>query len=48
MALIYADLTLANPAKEELKPINARALVDTGALFLCITAHIATIEAKGI
>ncbi len=42
MGLIYADLTLANPVKDELAPISARALVDTGALFLCIPAHIAT------
>ena len=42
MGLIYADVILANPAKDELGPINARALVDTGALFLCIPAHIAT------
>ncbi len=42
MGLIYADLELANPAKEELIPIKARALVDTGALFLCIPEHIAT------
>ena len=42
MGLIYADLTLANPSKDELQPIKAKALVDTGALFLCIPAHIAT------
>src|SRR3954469_20201612 len=42
MGLIYADLEISNPAKDELTPIKARALVDTGALFLCIPAHIAT------
>ncbi len=42
MGLIYADLEIANPSKEELTSIKARALVDTGALFLCIPEHIAT------
>ncbi len=42
MGLIYADLILANPADDTLSGISARALVDTGALFLCIPAHIAT------
>jgi len=42
MGLIYADLTLANPGKTELAPIHAQALVDTGALFLCIPQHICT------
>ena len=42
MELIYADLEILNPANETLTPIAAKALVDTGALFLCIPAHIAT------
>ena len=42
MGLIYADLLITNPAKEELAGIKAKALVDTGALFLCIPSHIAT------
>src|SRR5271166_5255829 len=42
MGLIYADLLLANPSNDDLLPINATALVDTGALFLCIPAHIAS------
>jgi len=42
MGLIYADLELANPTKEDVASIKARARVDTGALFLCIPAHIAT------
>lgn len=41
MGQIYADLILANPAKENLHSITANALVDTGALFLCIPEHIA-------
>jgi clan AA aspartic protease len=39
---MYADLLLANPAKEDFEPIQSRALVDTGVLFLCIPQHIAT------
>lgn len=42
MGLIYADLLIANPAHDELSPISAKALVNTGALFLCIPQHIAT------
>lgn len=36
MRQIYADLILANPAKENLNSITTNALVDTGALLLCI------------
>jgi len=41
MGLIYADLSIANPRKPELKPMHVRALADTGALHLCIPKHIA-------
>lgn len=41
MGLIYADLSIANPRKPELKPMQVRALADTGALHLCIPKHIA-------
>jgi clan AA aspartic protease len=41
MGLIYADLSLANPRKPELKPMQVRALADSGALHLCIPEHIA-------
>jgi len=41
MGLIYADLSLANPRKPELKPMQVRALADSGALHLCIPQHIA-------
>ncbi len=41
MGLIYADLSLANPRKPELKPMQVRALADSGALHLCIPKHIA-------
>jgi clan AA aspartic protease len=42
MGLIYANLKISNPVNESLSPITAKALVDKGALFLCIPAHIAT------
>jgi len=41
MGITYADLRLANDAREELDEINASAVVDTGALHLCIPQHIA-------
>jgi clan AA aspartic protease len=41
MGLSYADLSLANPRKPELKPMQVRALADSGALHLCIPKHIA-------
>src|SRR4030067_2061970 len=41
MGLIYASITISNPVKQGLEPIEARSLVDTGALHLCIPEHIA-------
>ncbi len=41
MGLIHADLSLSNPRKPELKPMQVRALADSGALHLCIPKHIA-------
>lgn len=41
MGQIYADIQVSNPAKSELRPIETKALVDTGALFLCLPQHIA-------
>lgn len=41
MGLIFADIRLSNPYDEQLQPIDSKALVDTGALFLCIPEHIA-------
>lgn len=41
MGIIYADLRLGNQARPDLEEINASALVDTGALHLCIPEHIA-------
>jgi clan AA aspartic protease len=41
MGHLYAEISLANPRKPELKPVVVKALVDTGALMLCIPEHIA-------
>ena len=41
MGITYADLRLANQARKDLEEINVSALVDTGALHLCIPQHIA-------
>jgi len=41
MGITYADLRLANDARDDLEEINASAVVDTGALHLCIPEHIA-------
>lgn len=40
MGLIYADIELSNPRKRRLKALTAKALVDTGAMTLCIPEHI--------
>ncbi len=40
MRLIRADLKLSNPARD-IQPVQASALVDTGALNLCIPQHVA-------
>ncbi len=41
MGLVNANLTLINPVKRDLKPMEITALVDTGALHLCIPPHVA-------
>ena len=41
MGLIRARISLANPKDAALAAIDANALVDTGALHLCIPEHIA-------
>ena len=41
MGLIRADIELANPRNESLAPLATRALVDTGALALCVPEHVA-------
>jgi len=41
MGLVYAEIKLSNPRSDELKPLVTKALVDTGAITLCIPEHIA-------
>jgi len=41
MGLIRTDLELRNPAERTLAPVQVSALVDTGALHLCIPQHVA-------
>ena len=40
MGLVYAPLTLSNPREAALRPISVSALVDTGALHLCLPPHV--------
>ena len=40
MGLVYADIELANPKNGGLKPIAVKALVDTGAMTICIPEHV--------
>jgi clan AA aspartic protease len=39
MGLTYANIVLSNPRKPNLKSIEAKALVDSGAAMLCIPNH---------
>lgn len=41
MGLTYTDLRLANDARDDLEEVDASAVVDTGAMHLCIPEHIA-------
>ena len=41
MGLIYSEIELANARLDELSPMTVIALVDSGALHLCIPAHVA-------
>jgi clan AA aspartic protease len=41
MGIVYADITLKNPRDESLKPMAVKAMVDTGAHWLCIPQHVA-------
>ena len=41
MGLIRTEITLRNPRERGLAPLTANALVDTGALHLCIPEHLA-------
>ena len=40
MGIINTRVSLANPQKPELRPVETQALVDTGAIMLCIPAHV--------
>lgn len=42
MGLVRASLTLSNPRQEGLRPLEVSALVDTGALHLCLPPHVVT------
>ena len=42
MGLIYAEIRLANPKNSALKPLAVKALVDTGAVTICIPRRIAS------
>jgi len=41
MGLIYVPIELSNPRDGSLKPIVVKALVDTGAMTICIPEHVA-------
>ena len=41
MGLVYAEIKLANPKVTTLEAISVRALVDTGAMTICIPEHVA-------
>ena len=41
MGITYADLRLANQARPDLEEVSISAVVDTGAMHLCIPEHIA-------
>lgn len=41
MGLVYTNISLSNPRMPELKSIEVKCLVDTGAAMLCIPEHIA-------
>ncbi|MBI5245091.1 MAG: clan AA aspartic protease [Elusimicrobia bacterium] len=40
MGLVNARITLANPRQTRIKPIEVEALVDSGAVHLCIPEHV--------
>jgi clan AA aspartic protease len=41
MGIIRAEIELANPTRADLKPLSVDALVDTGAMTICIPEHVA-------
>jgi len=40
MGLVHAHISLRNPRQPELKPLEVRALVDTGSMHLCVPEHV--------
>jgi hypothetical protein len=40
-AALHAEIELSNPRRPDLQPLGSMALVDTGALMLCIPQHVA-------
>ncbi len=45
MGHVFAEIDLSNPRKSDLDSVRVKALVDTGALMLCIPEHI-TLQLK--
>lgn len=41
MGLVHAEIELSNPRKPDVSPLKVRALVDTGAMTICIPEHVA-------
>ena len=41
MGYVFANIELSNPGRRDLTPLSVQALVDTGALMLCIPEHVA-------
>jgi len=41
MGHVFADIELSNPRDQKIDKIQVKALVDTGALMLCIPEHVA-------
>ncbi len=41
MGHVFAEISLSNPKVSDFEPVKVKALVDTGALMLCIPEHIA-------
>ena len=47
MGYIYADLTLTNPSRPDLKPVDVHALCESGAIQMCLPEHVANQLALG-
>lgn len=40
MGIVHVNVRLSNPRKAEMQPVEVEALVDTGAITLCIPQHV--------